>query len=164
MDINQIGEFDPNSIATKTFMNPIMNPEDTKTRAWRAAELPADNGHGNARSVARITAAIACGGELDGVRLLSINTIEKALEEQSYGTDLVLMVPIRFGLGLGLQNKERPIGPNQRVLYWGGWGGSVSIMDLDAKLSIAYVMNKMVTTSTGDPRSTRLIEALYDSI
>ena len=164
MDMNQIGEFDPNSIATKTFMNPIMNPEDTKTRAWRAAELPADNGHGNARSVARITAAIACGGELDGVRLLSIDTIEKALEEQSYGTDLVLMVPIRFGLGLGLQNKERPIGPNQRVLYWGGWGGSVSIMDLDAKLSIAYVMNKMVTTSTGDPRSTRLIEALYDSI
>ena len=164
MDMNQIGEFDPNSIATKTFMNPIMNPEDTKTRAWRAAELPADNGHGNARSVARITAAIACGGELDGVRLLSIDTIEKALEEQSYGTDLVLMVPIRFGLGLGLQNKERPIGPNQRVLYWGGWGGSVSIMDLDAKLSIAYVMNKMVTTTSGDPRSTRLIEALYDSI
>jgi len=164
MDMSQIGDVDPNSIALKTFMNPIINPEDTKTRAWRVAELPADNGHGNARSIARITATIACGGELDGIRLLSIDTIEKALEEQSYGTDLVLMVPIRFGLGLGLQNKERPIGPNQRILYWGGWGGSVSIMDLDAKLSIAYVMNKMVTTTTGDPRSTRLIEALYNSI
>jgi len=162
MDMSQIGDVDPNSIALKTFMNPIINPEDTKTRAWRVAELPADNGHGNARSIARITATIACGGELDGIRLLSIDTIEKALEEQSYGTDLVLMVPIRFGLGLGLQNKERPIGPNQRILYWGGWGGSVSIMDLDAKLSIAYVMNKMVTTTTGDPRSTRLIEALYN--
>ena len=164
MDMSQIGDVDPNSIALKTFMNPIINPEDTKTRAWRVAELPADNGHGNARSIARITATIACGGELDGIRLLSIDTIEKALEEQSYGTDLVLMVPIRFGLGLGLQNKERPIGPNQRILYWGGWGGSVSIMDLDAKLSIAYVMNKMVTTTTGDPRSTRLIETLYNSI
>ena len=164
MNISQIGDVDPDSIALKTFMNPIINPEDTKTRAWRVAELPADNGHGNARSIARITATIACGGELDGIRLLSIDTIEKALEEQSYGTDLVLMVPIRFGLGLGLQNKERPIGPNQRILYWGGWGGSVSIMDLDAKLSIAYVMNKMVTTTTGDPRSTRLIEALYNSI
>jgi len=164
MDMSQIGDVDPDSIALKTFMNPIINPEDTTTRAWRAAELPADNGHGNARSIALITAAIACGGELEGIRLLSIDTIEKALEEQSYGTDLVLMVPIRFGLGLGLQNKERPIGPNQRILYWGGWGGSVSIMDLDAKLSIAYVMNKMVTTTTGDPRSTRLIEALYNSI
>lgn len=163
-DISQIGEFNLNSIAAKTFINPLMNPKDTKTRAWRAAELPADNGHGNARSVARITAAIACGGELEGVHLLSIETIEKALEEQSYGTDLVLMTPIRFGLGFGLQNRESPVGPNQRVLYWGGWGGSVSIMDLDAKLSIAYVMNKMVTTTTGDRRSARLIKALYDSI
>jgi len=164
MNINQNSKIDPNSIAFKTGLNPLMNPEETKTRAWRAAELPADNGHCNARALARITSAIACGGEVDGVRLMSMDTIEKALEEQSYGTDLVLMVPIRFGLGFGLQNKERPIGPNQNVLYWGGWGGSVSIMDLDAKLSIAYVMNKMVTTTIGDPRSTRLIEALYDSI
>ncbi|MHA2390483.1 MAG: serine hydrolase domain-containing protein [Promethearchaeota archaeon] len=163
-DMNLNGEFDPNSVALKTFMNPLMNPEETKTRAWRAAELPADNGHGNARSVARITSAVACGGDVDEVHLLSIDIIERALEEQSYGKDLVLMIPIRFGLGFGLQNKERPIGPNQRILYWGGWGGSVSIMDLDAKLSIAYVMNKMVTTSIGDPRSTRLIEALYNSI
>jgi len=163
-DMSQNGEFDLNSIAAKTFLNPILNPKDTKTRAWRVAELPADNGHGNAMSIAKITAAIACGGELDDVHILSMDTIEKALEEQSYDTDLVLMIPIRFGLGFGLQNKERPIGPNQRILYWGGWGGSVSIMDLDAKLSIAYVMNKMVTTTTGDPRSTRLIEALYDSI
>ena len=164
MNINQNSKIDPNSIAFKTGLNPLMNPEETKTRAWRAAELPADNGHCNARALARITSAIACGGEVDGVRLMSMDTIEKALEEQSYGTDLVLMVPIRFGLGFGLQNKERPIGSNQNVLYWGGWGGSVSIMDLDAKLSIAYVMNKMVTTTIGDPRSTRLIEALYDSI
>ena len=120
MAINQNSEIDPNSIAFKTGINPLMNPEETKTRAWRAAELPADNGHCNVRSVARITSAIACGGEVDGVHLLSIDTIEKALEEQSYGTDLVLMVPIRFGLGFGLQNKERPIGPNQRILYWGG--------------------------------------------
>jgi CubicO group peptidase (beta-lactamase class C family) len=164
MAINQDREIDQNSIAFKTGMNPLMNPEETKTRAWRAAELPADNGHCNARSVARITSAVACGGIVDSVRLLSIDTIEKALEEQSYGTDLVLMVPIRFGLGFGLQNKERPIGPNQRILYWGGWGGSVSIMDLDAKLSIAYVMNKMISTTTGDPRSTKLIESLYNSI
>ncbi len=164
IDMSQLGDIDANSVAVKTFTSAVTSPEETKTRAWRAAEIPAANGHGNARSVARITAAIACGGELDGVRLLSIDTIEKALEEQSYGTDLVLMVPIRFGLGFGLQSKELPLGPNQRILFWGGWGGSVSIMDLDAKLSIAYVMNKMVSTLTGDPRSTRPIEALYNSL
>ena len=164
MDLSQLGAVDPNSVAVKTFMSVATSPAETKTRAWRAAEIPAANGHGNARAVARITSAVACGGEIDGVRLFSLETIEKALEEQSYGTDLVLMVPIRFGLGLGLQGKEAPIGPNQRVLYWGGWGGSVSIMDLDAKLSIAYVMNKMVSTLTGDPRSVRPIEALYNSL
>jgi len=164
MDPSQFGEIDPNSIPVKTWMSAAINPADTKTRAWRGAEIPAINGQGNARSVARITAAVACGGELDGVRLLSLDTIEKALDEQSYGTDLVLMVPIRFGLGFGLQTKEAPIGPNPRVLHWGGWGGSVSIMDLDAKVSIAYVMNKMVSTLTGDPRSTRPIEALYDAL
>lgn len=164
MDISKLGEIDPNSVALKTLMSAAISPEETKTRAWRGAEIPAANGQGNARSVARITAAVACGGELDGVNILSLDTIEKALEEQAYGTDLVMMVPIRFGLGLGLQSKELPIGPNERVLYWGGWGGSVSIMDLDAKVSIAYVMNKMVSTLTGDPRSERPIEALYNAL
>ena len=165
IDMSQFGEIDPKSVAMRSLTSaPGVSAEQTRRRAWRAAEIPAANGHGNARSVSKIAAVIACGGSLDGIRLLSLDTIEKALEEQSYDTDLVLMVPIRFGLGLGLQNKELPIGPNQRVLYWGGWGGSVCIMDLDAKLSIAYVMNKMVSSLTGDPRSTRLIEALYNSL
>ncbi|MBY9009202.1 MAG: serine hydrolase, partial [Candidatus Lokiarchaeota archaeon] len=104
------------------------------------------------------------GGELDGIHLLSEEAIKRSIEEQSYGKDLVLNVPIRFGLGWGLQNKELPIGPNPNVFYWGGFGGSVIIIDLDAKLSICYVMNKMVSTLTGDPRSERLIEAVYNSL
>ncbi len=165
LDPSQLGEIDPNSIALKTLRSAASTtPEATKTRAWRGAEIPAANGQGNARSVARITAAIACGGELDGVRILSLKTIEKALEEQSYGIDLVLQTPIRYGLGLGLQSKELPLGPNERVLFWGGWGGSVSIMDLDAKISIAYVMNKMGSSTTGGPRSERPIQAFFNAL
>ncbi len=164
MDESQVGDFKPNPIAMKTFVSAAVDPKDTKTREWLGAEVPAINGQGNAHSVARIASALACGGEVDGVRLMSLDTIEKALEEQSYGTDLVLMVPIRFGLGFGLQNKEFPLGPNERVLYWGGWGGSTCIMDLDAKVSIVYVMNKMVQTLTADPRSARPIKAFYDSL
>lgn len=168
IDLSEFGKIDPYSIAFKSLTNPVIDPEyfvkQTKTRAWRAAEIPAANGHGNARSVAKITAVVACGGELNGVRLLSLNTIEKALEEQYYGIDLILNIPMRFGLGFGLRSKDMPIGPNERVLYWGGWGGSVSIMDLDAKLSIAYVMNKMSSGLTEDIRSSRLIEAVYNSI
>ena len=165
IDLKSLGDVDPKSIAMRSLTSAVgVNVDATKTREWRAAEIPAANGHGNARSVARVTAAIACEGTLDGVRLLSLETIEKALEEQSYGTDLVLNVPIRFGLGLGLQSKELPISPNQRVLYWGGWGGSVCIMDLDVKLSIAYVMNKMSSGLTEDIRSDRLIRAVYKSL
>ncbi len=164
IDLSTFGDIDPKSVAMRSLTNPIIDVLATKTREWRSAEIPGANGHGNARSVSRITAALACGGELDGVRLLSQKTIKQSIEEQSYGTDLVLNVPIRFGLGWGLQSKELPIGPNPNVFYWGGFGGSVIAVDLDAKLSICYVMNKMVSTLTGDPRSEKLIKALYNSL
>ncbi len=164
IDLSNFGDIDPKSVAMRSLTNPIIDVLATKTREWRNAEIPAGNGHGNARSVSRIAAALACGGELDGVRLLSEKTIKQSIEEQSYGTDLVLNIPIRFGLGWGLQSKELPIGPNPNVFYWGGFGGSVIAVDLDAKLSICYVMNKMVSTLTGDPRSEKLIEALYNSL
>ena len=154
----------PDSMPARTFGNPLLTAEQPRDRAWRAAEIPAANGHGNARSVARVAAALACGGELDGVHLLTLPTIEKAIEEQYYGTDLVLMVPIRWGLGYGLTSKEIPISPNPRAFFWGGWGGSLIVVDLDAKLSFAYVMNKMSATVMGDTRTTGPARALYMAI
>ncbi|MHA1915368.1 MAG: serine hydrolase domain-containing protein [Promethearchaeota archaeon] len=163
MDASQLGDFKPNPIGMKTFISTAVDPKDTKTRDWLGAEVPAINGQGNARSVARIASALACGGEVDDVRLLSSNTIDKTLEEQSNGIDLVLMMPMRFGLGFGLQSELFQFGSGNRMLWWGGWGGSVCIMDLDNKVSIAYVMNKMAQTLTADPRSARPIKAFYDS-
>jgi CubicO group peptidase (beta-lactamase class C family) len=144
--------------------NPIMTADISKERAWRAAEIPAANGHGNARAVARVTAALACGGTLDGVRLLGMETIEKAITEQISGTDLVMQMPIRFGLGYGLNDPLWPQGPNPRTFFWGGWGGSTVVIDLDARISHSYVMNRMDVGLTGDPRSIRLREALYASL
>jgi len=163
-DLQNVGNIDPNSIPIKVLLNPILTARETLTREWRAAEIPASNGHGNARSVVRVGTALACGGEIDGVRLLSLKTIEKALEEQSYGTDLVLNGPIRFGLGFGLVSKDMPISPNPRAFYWGGWGGSHVTMDLDAKLSWAYVMNRMMMSLTGDPRTMNIREAIYKAL
>ena len=163
-DLSTLGNNDPESIAIKVLTNPFIKIGYTKSRAWRAAEIPAANGHGNAGSIARIAALLACGGELDNVRLLSLHTIEKAIEEQYYGRDLVLNTPVRYGLGIGLTSKEMPIGPNPRAFYWGGFGGSVAIMDLDAKLSCAYAMNKMIFSLTGDPRTVRLVNALYETL
>ena len=153
----------PDSIAAKQFGNPLLTALEPRTRAWRAAEIPAANGHGNARSVARIAAAMACGGELGGVRLLSMPTLEKIIEEQIYQQDLILGLPLRWGLGFGLASQEVPF-PNPRSFYWGGWGGSMIAVDLDAKMSIAYVMNKMTVTLTGDERIMGLSFALFSSL
>ena len=155
---------DPDSILARVNTNPPLRAEESRSRAWRAAEMPAVNGHGNARSVARVAAALACGGELDGVRLLSLPTIEKIIEEQCYGTDLVLGMPIRWGLGFGITSKEIPIGPNPRAFYWGGWGGSVIAIDLDARVSFSYVMNKMSSNTLGDRRVLGPAMALFGSL
>ena len=151
---------DPNSIPARIFSNPVLTGRETLTREWRAAEIPASNGHGNARSIVRVGSALACGGELDGVKLLSLETIEKAIEEQVHGTDLGMSIPIRFGLGFGLVSKEFPMSPNPRAFYWGGWGGSHVTMDLDAKLCWGFAMNKMIMSLTGDPRTMKIREAI----
>ncbi|MFX1323603.1 MAG: serine hydrolase domain-containing protein [Promethearchaeota archaeon] len=156
-------EMDPQSLFGRVFTNPVIEIKEVLSREWRAAEIPAAGGHGNARSVARVGSAIACGGEVDGVRLLGIETIKKAMVEQSYSQDLVLMIPIRFGVGFGLPSKEMPfLRPN--TVWWGGAGGSVIIMDLENKLSISYVMNQMKMTIVGDMRSVNLINAVYEGL
>ena len=141
--------------------NPPLRPELANTRAWRAAEIPAANGHGNARSVARVMAALACGGTLDGVRLLGRDTIERAIVEQRYEKDLVLGLRLRWGLGFMLTSNDLPLGPNPHTFGHGGWGGSLGFADLDAGVSWAYVMNKMSPGTTGDFRAAGPIAALY---
>jgi CubicO group peptidase (beta-lactamase class C family) len=127
---------DPSSVAFKTMTNPAMSVETTWTEGWRRADFGAGNGHGNARSLARIQSAVACGGEVDGVRLLSPKTIDRIFEVQFDGIDLVIGIPMKWGVGYGLA-------PEGRVCSWGGYGGSLVIIDVDRRMTFAYVMNKM---------------------
>lgn len=158
-------EHDPNSLGAKMMTNPpIINYIYLNERAWRCAEIPGTNGHGNAHSVARVGAAMACGGELDGVRLLGMPTIQKAIEEQCYGTDLIFGMPIRYGLGFGLNSKEIPIGPSPHTFFWVGHGNSAIVMDLYARLSWSYVTNKMGNVIFGEPRSMAISRALYAAL
>ena len=158
------GALDPQSLRGKVLSNPPLRPQVANTRAWRAAEIPAANGHGNARSVARVMAALACGGSLDGVRLLGLPTITRAIEEQCYDKDLVLGFRLRWGLGFMVTSPSLPLGPNPRTFGHGGWGGSLGFADLDARVSWAYVMNKMSPGTAGDTRAAGLIAALYGSL
>jgi CubicO group peptidase (beta-lactamase class C family) len=150
----------PDSLMAKVMGNPPLAPTDANRPAWRRAEIPAANGHGNARSVARVLAALACGGRLDGVQLLSPATLERATTEQCFGPDLVLGVPMRWGQGFMLASDTLPLSPSRRAFGHGGWGGSLGVADPDARVSWAYVMNQRSAGTLGDTRAFELSQAL----
>ena len=155
----------PDSIAARTFARGMPDVQWTRGEGWRRAEIPAANGHGNARAMAQIHAALACGGSVGGRRLLSRDTCESVLEEQTNGVDLVIGVPVRFGLGYALINETFPFSPNSRACFWGGWGGSLVLADLDARVSIAFAMNQMRADAiVGDRRTYALCKAVYKAL
>lgn len=155
---------DMQSPAFKTMTGPVPDASAANTAGWRNADMGACNGHGNARSVARIMSAISLGGEVDGIRLLGPKTIDVIFDEQSSGVDLVLGVPLRFGIGYGLPLLETvPYLPDERICFWGGWGGSIIAMDLDRRMTISYMMNKMGPGVIGSDRSEAYVRAIYGS-
>lgn len=155
----------PDSPVVRTFTGPVADAARANTPGWRRADMGALNGHGNARSVARLLSVVARGGEVDGVRLLSPEAIDMIFDEQSDGTDLVLGVPVRFGIGWALPKPELvPYVPEGRICFWGGWGGSLIITDLERRLTISYMMNKMAPGIIGSARSEGYVRAVYDAL
>jgi CubicO group peptidase (beta-lactamase class C family) len=155
----------PDSPTFKTMTGPPADANDANTPGWRRADIGAANGHGNARSVARILSVVSRGGEVDGVRLLRPETIDLIFREQAKGLDVVLGVPLRFGIGYGLPLLEiLPYVPDEKICFWGGWGGSLIIMDVDRKMTIAYMMNKMGAGIVGSERSEKYVASVYSSL
>ena len=150
---------DMDSVLVKTFTGPAPDASVAWTPEWRQADIGAANGHGNARSVARVQSVITNGGAVDGVQLLSEKTIDLIFQEQASGVDQVLMVPCRFGIGYGIPSAMLPLPLDARVCFWGGWGGSMVINDLDHHMTITYMMNRMEAGLVGDTRGFDLIAA-----
>ena len=124
---------------------------------WRA-ELGAANGITNARSLAKMYASTI--GEVDGVRLLSAETLERALEVQTSGPDGVLIFEIPFGLGFMRDSMFSPFGAPTAFGHYGA-GGAVGLADPASGISFGYVMNKMDLGIAGDPRTKNLIDAVF---
>ncbi|MFF3276714.1 serine hydrolase domain-containing protein [Streptomyces chrestomyceticus] len=127
---------------------------DGNSVAWRRAQIPAAGGFGNARSVALVQSVMACGGTLRGVRLLSQAGCDRAWEEQFCGEDRVLGMPMRYGLGYGLFGS---------TYGWGGWGGSMVMIEPDARIVVAYVTNQMREPGH-DNRGLEVVMAAYDGV
>lgn len=162
IDFDALG---PDSLTVKTLTGPFIEADAANTAAWRRADLGAVNGHGNARSVARIMSVVARGGQAGGVRLLRPETVEMIFTEQINGIDLVLGAPLRFGIGYGLPVPELlPWIPDEKICYWGGWGGSMIIMDTGRRMTISYMMNKMGPGIIGSERSAAYGQAIYEAL
>ncbi|MHA1472979.1 MAG: serine hydrolase domain-containing protein [Promethearchaeota archaeon] len=146
----------------KVFYNPDIEKVNFNERAWRSAEIPSGNGHGNARSIAKVGSILACGGMYDKKKILSKSTVEEVIEPQISGRDVIRMYrPAKFGLGLGLLDDKFYLGP--RSFGWGGAGGSLCVMDLEKKLSMGYAMNKMHMKGE-DPRTGPIFKAVWDVV
>jgi CubicO group peptidase (beta-lactamase class C family) len=160
-----LAALDPDSPAVKTLTGPAAEAAAANTAGWRRADMGAVNGHGNARSVARIMSVVARGGEVDGVRLLGPETIDLIFREQVNGVDVVLGVPLRWGLGFGLPRRDVvPWLPDGRICFWGGWGGSMIVMDAERRMTISYMMNRMGPGIIGSDRSAAYGQAIYDAV
>ena len=160
-----VAALDPTSPAVRTFTGPGPDASEANTAGWRAADIGAANGHGNARSVARLLSAVSLGGRTGGRNLLSAEVIDRIFEEQASGVDLVLGVPLRFGIGFGLPEPATlSYVPEGRVCFWGGWGGSMIIMDLERRTTVAYMMNRMAPGILGSPRAEAYLRAAYRAL
>jgi CubicO group peptidase (beta-lactamase class C family) len=151
--------------ALKAFMNPIPTG-GFNSRVWRGAEIPAANGTGNARALARIYGALACGGTLDGVGVLSPEAIDRARTEQRSGPDNVIpILDTKFGLGFQIGTAAEPIGPNPRAFGHSGMGGSLGFADPEARVGFGYAMNRMESgLFLIGPRATALMNAVFASL
>ncbi|CRG89967.1 hypothetical protein PISL3812_07007 [Talaromyces islandicus] len=164
-DPTMFSKLDPNSPAIKTYTVPPPNALKANTPEYRRAEIGGINGHTNARALARIFSLLALGGEKDGVRLLSQETINRILDVQFDGFDLVILSPVRWGLGYGLSHADTtPWIPQDQVFFWPGWGGSILLVDLKNKMTITYVMNKMGPGILGSDRTRQYVDAIYDVV
>jgi CubicO group peptidase (beta-lactamase class C family) len=152
------------AFSARALDSPRIEAEASWTEPWRRAEIPAANGHGNARSVVTVQSVLAAGGGGAGRGLLSAAGCEAVFEEQSHGVDLVLGVPLRLGIGFGLNSSDTPVSPNPRACFWGGWGGSIVVIDVDAHMAVAYMMNRMGEGTLGDLRGASIVAAAMGSL
>ncbi|MFE6752107.1 serine hydrolase domain-containing protein [Streptomyces sp. NPDC057684] len=156
----------PAALAALT--NPIAGASEANTAAWRAAEIPAANGHGTARAVAALYAIVAGKGRSGDRQILSPEGAERIREGQGGCRDLVLGAGFthetELGLGLWLSGPNGSYGPNPRAVGHDGFGGSFGSADPESRVAMGYVMNRMGPHIADDPRKMALISAVYDAL
>jgi CubicO group peptidase (beta-lactamase class C family) len=147
-------------VVLASMSNPRVNPLACNEAEWMMRGNGSGDGSANARGLARIYGALAQGGEIDGIRLLSKNGLERATKERHGGKDRVFTIYTRWAAGFLLNNRSM-YGPSPQAFGHTGLGGSFAFADPQAGLGIAYAMNLMAPNLLGDQRGKRLMDATY---
>ena len=150
----------PGSLLRRSFVGLGVDPND---RGYYEVEVPAGNGVGTARAIARAYSAFAEGGAELRIPPQTLALIT-APPVMAGARDVVLGVPSYFSLGFLRPGPEVAFGSSPRAFGAPGAGGSFAFADPDAHLGYAYVMNKLDFYLTDDPREQALREAIYRAI
>jgi len=145
------------------FRSFLLSDLDWNDRRMLEIELPAGNGVGTARAIARAYSAIAEGGAEIGITPETFARVT-APPAVARPTDEVLGVPTYFSLGFLRPGPELSFGSSERAIGAPGAGGSFAFADPDARLGFAYVMNKLDFYLENDPREKALRDAVYAAI
>ncbi len=179
-DLARVTDLNPNPKSTT--LNAFKDPSTNLARAWhripkdngpspfnrrdfRLKEFPSANGHGNARAVARVFAALARGGEIDGVRVWSEDAVRRMAELQWDGECGMTHRPFRMGLGLFLNSPPlQAMGPNINAFGHMGAGGAFGFCDPERRLAFAYSPNFMCEGAGVGARCDALVDAVFGCV
>lgn len=150
----------PGSLLRKSFSGLNVDPND---RNYLEVEMPAGNGIGTARAIARAYCCFAEGGAELGITPQTFAQITMP-PVVANPVDEVLGVPSYFSLGFLRPGPDLAFGSSQRAFGAPGAGGSFAFADPDARLGYAYVMNRMDFYLENDPREKALRDAVYRTI
>ncbi|MEM9670630.1 MAG: serine hydrolase domain-containing protein [Pseudomonadota bacterium] len=148
-----------NKIQQATMLNPIVDPNIANSPEWRAAEIPAGNGHATAQSLAKLYAGLAGNGTIDGSDFIGPSTQSYALSSQIVCEDAVLALPLDWACGFLRSGPLNLYGPDPDAFGHTGWGGSFAIGHPATGHGLAYIPNKMGIEILNDPRSAKVISA-----
>ncbi|MBW8750387.1 MAG: beta-lactamase family protein [Propionibacteriales bacterium] len=154
----------PDHFMLRTVANPFLAIDSVNGDAWRLGANGATGGHGHARGVALAQSALSHDGVAQGIRLLSSDTIARVFEVQAEGTDLVLDLPVRYGIGYALPMASAPAIPDRRVCWWSGFGGAIVVNDLDTRTTLAYTPNKLAIHTVASPRTDAYVRTAFDCV
>jgi CubicO group peptidase (beta-lactamase class C family) len=141
-----------------------ISPELPNNRRWRAMGIPSAGGMASGRGIAGLYSHLLSDLRGQTHDVSNTDVLQRALTLQISNEDLVLRMPIHWGIGFAINADTGFYGPSPSAFGHHGWGGSSGFADPETGLAFGYALNFMREASRGDPRAGNLIRETYAAI